>query len=613
MCGVFCVLTHNRSATETLVEGLRRLEYRGYDSLGIGLQTKAGLERLRVVGRVQDLNRALERTPLQGPIGIGHTRWATHGVVNEENAHPHGNDCVLVVQNGIIENFRELRDALQEKGVSFESKTDTEVLAHLVQHHMEQHSWSLKTLAQNFRDALRQAKGSFSCIFLLKDFPGLALAYRQGHNPLAVGRGKDATFCGSDTLSLAGYTKHITYLEDGDVALLTPDAFSIWDKDGIQVMRASEENLVSASNFEKGGHEHFMRKEIFEQPHILDNLFRMYVPGPDKLQLPSFGWSWSALHLLNIVGCGTAYYAGAVAKHWFEKLAHLPVVNTFASELHVANAPLTPRELMILISQSGETADTIAALAYGRTQDQHILSVINVLNSSLSRLSDGFLYTHAGPEIGVASTKAFTAQLFVLLLLAIDAGKKRKPHLKAAKANDILKDLEQLPQLLEHVLGLENDIIKLAKTLYQSRHILYLGRGPYYPVALEGALKMKEITYIHAEAYAAGELKHGPIALLEEGLPVIIVAPTGPAFEKNANSLQEVLTRGANAIFLTDEPGCKACEGTSATTLTLPHVTSITGPFVYTLALQLLAYHTALLRGCDIDRPRNLAKSVTVE
>jgi len=608
MCGIIGILGREPVAGH-LVDALKRLEYRGYDSAGIATLDHGVLARRRAEGKLHALEIRLEREPLGGNIGIGHTRWATHGRPTENNAHPHATDCVAVVHNGIIENFRELRERLIQNGAKFNSETDTEVVAHLVTAELKNGKSPVDAVAA----ALKQLRGAFALAFLFAGEDNLMIGARKG-SPLAIGYGKDEMFLGSDAIALAPFTDTISYLEDGDWAVLTRAGVEIHDEQGARVERAVVKSTVSAHLVDKGNHKHFMGKEIHEQPEVVGHTLAHYIDMvTERVHLPgNLPFDWSKIKRLSISACGTAFYAGLVAKYWFERFAKLSVEIDIASEFRYREAPLEAGDLAIFISQSGETADTLATLRYAREHKQHILSVVNVSTSTIARESDVVMPTLAGPEIGVASTKAFTCQLAVLACLALAAGRARG-ELSDADEQKLVHALIETPRLMAQALTLEPQIEKLAHDLAKARDVLYLGRGTSFPIALEGALKLKEISYIHAEGYAAGELKHGPIALIDETMPVIVIAPHDRVFEKTVSNMQEVAARGGKIILVTDPRGAKEATIESVVTLTLPEMASAVTPLVYAIPVQLIAYHTAVALGTDVDQPRNLAKSVTVE
>ncbi len=595
-----------------MVEALKRLEYRGYDSAGIATLDHGQLARRRAEGKLHALETRLEREPLGGNIGIGHTRWATHGRPTESNAHPHATERVAVVHNGIIENFRELRERLLKDGAKFGSETDTEVVAHLVTAEMN----SGKSPVDAVAAALKQLRGAFALAFLFAGQDNLMIGARKG-SPLAIGygqEGKAEMYLGSDAIALAPFTDRISYLDDGDWAVLTRAGVEIYDEHDRRVERAIVKSTASAQMVDKGNHKHFMAKEIHEQPEVVGHTLAHYIDMvTEKVALPEkLAFDWRKIKRLSISACGTAFYAGLVAKYWFERFAKLPVEIDIASEFRYRGAPLEPGDLAIFISQSGETADTLATLRYAREKQQHILSVVNVATSTIARESDVVMPTLAGPEIGVASTKAFTCQLAVLACLALAAGRARG-ELSDEDERKLVRALIETPRLMAEALKLEPQIEKLAQDLAKVHHALYLGRGTSFPIALEGALKLKEISYIHAEGYAAGELKHGPIALIDETMPVIVIAPFDRVFEKTVSNMQEVAARGGRIILVTDPKGAQEATIESTVTLTLPDMASTVTPLVYAIPVQLIAYHTAVAIGTDVDQPRNLAKSVTVE
>jgi glutamine---fructose-6-phosphate transaminase (isomerizing) len=608
MCGIVGILGKGLVAGQ-LIDALKRLEYRGYDSAGIATLDRGRLARRRAEGKLQALATRLEQEPLAGNIGIGHTRWATHGRPTENNAHPHATDRVAVVHNGIIENFRELRERLIAQGAKFGSETDTEVVAHLVTAEIKQG----KSPADAVAATLKQLRGAFALVFLFTGEDDLMIGARKG-SPLAIGYGNGEMFLGSDAIALAPFTDTISYLDDGDWVVLTRKGVAIRDEQGAPVERVILKSAASAQMVDKGNHKHFMAKEIHEQPEVVGHTLAHYIDMiGEKVDLPEkLPFDWKAIKRLSISACGTAFYAGLVAKYWFERFAKMPVEIDIASEFRYRGAPLEPGDLMICISQSGETADTLATLRYAREHKQHILSVVNVPTSTIARESDVVMPTLAGPEIGVASTKAFTCQLAVLACLALAAGRARG-EMSESDEKKLVRALIEVPRLMSEALKLEPDIEKLAHDLSHARDVLYLGRGTSFPIALEGALKLKEISYIHAEGYAAGELKHGPIALIDETMPVIVIAPYDRVFEKTVSNMQEVAARGGKIILVTDPQGAKEATIDSLVTLTLPEMASTVTPLVYAVPVQLIAYHTAAAIGTDVDQPRNLAKSVTVE
>ncbi|HVL71928.1 MAG TPA: glutamine--fructose-6-phosphate transaminase (isomerizing) [Beijerinckiaceae bacterium] len=608
MCGIVGILGKNAVAMQ-IVEALKRLEYRGYDSAGVATLEDGRLTRCRAEGKLRNLETKLSNAPLSGPIGIGHTRWATHGKPNETNAHPHATDRLAVVHNGIIENFRELKTQLEAQGVAFETETDTEVVAQLVTHEMRRGHGPVEAVAA----VLPRLRGAFALAFLFSGEGDLLIGARHGA-PLAVGHGDGENYLGSDALALAPFTDRITYLEDGDWAVLSRGSVEIRDVAGAPVKRPQVRIQPGSFAAEKGNHRHFMVKEIYEQPEVVGRTLAHYVDlGASRVRLPlDLPFDFKDLTRLSITACGTAFIAGLVAKYWFERLARLPVEIDIASEFRYREAPLDPGGLAIVVSQSGETADTLASLRYAKESGQHVLAVVNVPTSTIARESTAVAPTLAGPEIGVASTKAFTCQLTVLLCLAVAAGRARGTLSAEAEAQ-LIQALVNVPGLLAEAGKIEPQIEALSRELAKARDVLYIGRGTSYPLALEGALKLKEISYIHAEGYAAGELKHGPIALIDETMPVIVIAPHDAVFEKTVSNMQEVAARGGRIVLVTDRRGAEEVGLPTLATIVLPDMDSTVAPIVAALPVQLLAYHTAVFMGKDVDQPRNLAKSVTVE
>jgi glucosamine--fructose-6-phosphate aminotransferase (isomerizing) len=608
MCGIVGILGREPVAG-LLVDALKRLEYRGYDSAGVATLEAGQLVRRRAEGKLRNLEARLTREPLAGTIGIGHTRWATHGRPTEHNAHPHATERLAVVHNGIIENFRELRDELEKTGATFGSDTDTEVVAHLVTREMK----NGRSPAEAVAAALPRLRGAFALAFLFAGEDNLIIGARKG-SPLAIGYGDGEMYLGSDAIALAPFTDTISYLEDGDSAVLTRAGVEVRDGKGGKVERAVLRSSASAFLVDKGNFRHFMAKEIHEQPEVVGHTLAHYIDmAAERVRLPvELPFDFRALERVSISACGTAYYAGLVAKYWFERFARLSVEIDVASEFRYREVPLKPGGLAIFVSQSGETADTLATLRYAKEHKQHALAVVNVATSTIARESDVVMPTLAGPEIGVASTKAFTCQLAVLACLAIAAGRARGV-LSEQDESKMARALIETPRLMAEALALEPEIELFARDLAKSRNVLYLGRGTSFPLALEGALKLKEISYIHAEGYAAGELKHGPIALIDENMPVIIIAPHDRVFEKTASNMQEVAARLGKIILLTDPDGARDVHMDSLSKLTLPAMPAAVTPLVYAIPVQLIAYHTAVVMGTDVDQPRNLAKSVTVE
>ena len=606
MCGIVGVLGKGPVA-EQLVDALKRLEYRGYDSAGVATVENGHLARRRAEGKLRNLEQKLRAEPLMGATGIGHTRWATHGKPVEANAHPHMTDLVSVVHNGIIENFRELKTELTAEGAVFTSDTDTEVIAHLITRELKAGNDPVHAVF----NALRRVEGAFALAMIFAGYDDLMIVARQG-SPLAIGYGDGEMFVGSDAIALAPFTDAIAYLEDGDWAVLTRKGIAIRDRNGKAVERPVTRSQANALLIDKGNYRHFMAKEIHEQPEVIGHTLAGYVDlATNRVDLPSLPFDFASLRRLSISACGTAFYAGLVAKYWFERWAKLPVDVDIASEFRYRETALEQGGAALFVSQSGETADTLATLRYCRAQGQHIISVVNVRESSIARESDVILPTLAGPEIGVASTKAFTCQLTVLACLAIAAGKARGvigPDLEA----ELVQALAEVPRHMGTVLRDEQPYETLAHNLAKAHDVLYLGRGLSYPIALEGALKLKEISYIHAEGYAAGELKHGPIALIDENMPVIVIAPRDDLFDKTVSNMQEVAARAGKIILVSDaDAASTGCAVTAR--LAVPPLHRFVTPLVYAVPVQLIAYHTATFMGTDVDQPRNLAKSVTVE
>ena len=608
MCGIVGIVG-TEPVAPLLVDALKRLEYRGYDSAGVATLEDNGLDRRRAKGKLVNLAELLDSAPLQGTTGIGHTRWATHGVPNETNAHPHFSENIALVHNGIIENFRDLRDELEADGYTFASETDSEVVAHLVARERKR-GLSAREAALA---TIKRLEGAFALAIMFKDEPDLIVGARNGP-PLAVGHGEGSMYIGSDAIALAPFTNKVTYLEDGDWCVITNDTLEIMDMDGKHVERVMQLSIGSSLMVDKGNHRHFMQKEIFEQPEVISHTLSHYLDfgkceAREQEDLP---FDFAKLDRIAISACGTAFLAGLVGKYWFERYARLPVDIDIASEFRYREMPMAKNGLSLFISQSGETADTLACLRYCQSQGQHIGAVVNVRESTIARESDVVFPTLAGPEIGVASTKAFTCQLSTLASLSIAAGKARGT-LSADEEHQLVRDLTEVPKFINQALKMEAEIEKVAQDLQKVKHVLYLGRDTSYPLAMEGALKLKEISYIHAEGYAAGELKHGPIALIDEDMPVVVIAPYDNIFDKTVSNMQEVAARGGRIILITDQKGADAASINADHTIIMPEVPEILTPLVYSMPIQLLAYHTAVLMGTDVDQPRNLAKSVTVE
>jgi glutamine---fructose-6-phosphate transaminase (isomerizing) len=608
MCGIVGILGRAPVA-EQLVDSLKRLEYRGYDSAGVATLEGDHLERRRAEGKLKNLEARLSAKPLAGHTGIGHTRWATHGKPTENNAHPHTTDRVAVVHNGIIENFRELREKLEKKGADFKTETDTEIVLHLVDSFLQR---GIKPV-EAVKATLSELRGAFALGFIFAGEDDLMIGARNGP-PLAVGYGEGEMYLGSDAIALGPLTDTVSYLEDGDWVVLTRKGATIFDKDNATVHRDAFKHSTATSLVDKANYRHFMAKEIHEQPEVVGHTLARYVDmATERVALPvKLPFDFKSIQRISITACGTASYAGYIGKYWLERFSRLPVELDVASEFRYREAPLRKGDLAIFISQSGETADTLAALRYAKSQGAHTLSVVNVPTSTIARESETVLQTLAGPEIGVASTKAFTCQLMVLASLAVAAGKARG-ELSDEDETRLTRGLVEIPRLMATALTTELQIEKLARDIAKARDVLYLGRGTSYPLALEGALKLKEISYIHAEGYAAGELKHGPIALIDENMPVVVIAPHDKVFEKTVSNMQEVAARGGSIILMTDAKGAAEATISSLVTIVLPDMAAAFTPMVYAIPVQLLAYHTAVVMGTDVDQPRNLAKSVTVE
>ena len=608
MCGIIGIIG-KKPAAPMLIDGLKRLEYRGYDSAGIATVVNGGIERRRAEGKITNLESLVRDSPIGGYIGIGHTRWATHGLPNETNSHPHANDRCVLVHNGIIENFQELRRELAAKGHRFETETDTEAVVHLVSDYLSEG----KTPQEAVAASLKRLEGAFALAILFAGSDGLMISARRG-SPLAIGYGDGEMFVGSDALALAPLTQKICYLEEGDWAEITADGAIVHDDTDSTIERQIRQTATSGAMIGKGNFPHFMLKEIYEQPTVIgDTLHTLLNPWNKAVTLSDdVPFDLKRIPRVTVIACGTSFHAGMVAKYWLEQIARVPVDLDIASEFRYRAVDMQPGGLAIFISQSGETADTLAAQRYAKSQGQHVMVVVNVAESSMAREADAVLLTHAGPEIGVASTKAFTTQLTVLACLAIHMATTRGA-IDVTRAAELCSALTEVPSRCNDVLVHDEAIAELAREIMDAHDVLYLGRGTGYPIALEGALKLKEISYIHAEGYAAGEMKHGPIALIDEYVPVIVIAPSDNLFDKTASNMQEVIARGGRVIFLSDAAGLKRLGDMAAATIELPTVDPFVAPILYTIPVQLLSYHTAVLKGTDIDQPRNLAKSVTVE
>ncbi|MBJ66179.1 MAG: glutamine--fructose-6-phosphate transaminase (isomerizing) [Rhodobiaceae bacterium] len=610
MCGIFGVVSSNGDVQDRIFDGLRRLEYRGYDSSGIATINEDTIHCVKSQGNLDQLQKKLSNENLVGGVGIGHTRWATHGIPNEVNAHPHITEEVAVVHNGIIENYLSLKNQIIETGIIFKSETDTEAISHLITLYIKS--------GMNSYDAIRSTtediQGSFALAIIIRSEPNKLYAVRKG-SPLAIGSSEKENYIGSDGYSLGNYCNEVTYLKDGDIAVLENDSFEIFDNKNEFIQRKPQGIDKSVTLAEKGVFKHFMSKEIHEQPNVIQDSISHYINNDDlTVNLPKLPFNISNLKNITLVACGSSYYAGLVAREWFEKFSRIKVDVEIASEFRYRETPMDSSGLTLFISQSGETADTLAALKHCKSLNQKTISVVNVPNSSMCRNSDTSLKIFAGPEIGVASTKAFTCQLIVLACLAIHLG-RLNGSLTDQDENKYVKSLMDIPRLISNILDKEDELEKIVKDLNPIKNALYLGRGQMFPVALEGALKLKEISYIHAEGYPAGEMKHGPIALLEKGLPVIMSAPSFNLFDKTASNLHEVIARDGNVLLITDQEGVNYLGDTAKKikTFVVDKADFITAPFIYTIPYQLFAYHTALIKGTDVDQPRNLAKSVTVE
>lgn len=606
MCGIIGI-AGKRPAAPLILAGLKYLEYRGYDSAGIATVTPTGIKRARAQGKLINLDAELQKSPLEGSTGIGHTRWATHGMPIEINAHPHCTDKVAVVHNGIIENFRTLRDEMHEQGYKFASHTDTEVVPILVTHYLSQGLSPQEAVAK----CLSRLEGAFALALCFTDHPDLIIAARQGP-PLAVGYGDNEMYLGSDAIALAAMTNQITYLEDGDWAEITPNTITIYNNSGAKVDRPIVQSAYSGASIEKGNYRHYMLKEIYEQPGVVAETLKSYCDPSDlTVSLGELPFDLAKFERIQIIACGTSFYAAQVAKYWLESIARIPVDVDVASEYRYRRPIRDPKTLSIVISQSGETADTLAVLRFVK-EIHPVLAIVNVPESTIAREASAVLHTYAGPEIGVASTKAFTTQLATLAIFTLAIAEKRNALDKIQRQSH-LRSLLQAPTLMAEILKLDDHIKDVAHRLMNARDMLYIGRGTSYAMAMEGALKMKEISYIHAEAYAAGELKHGPIALIDEEVPVIVLAPSDNLYEKTTSNLQEAAARGGQIVLMSDAKGIAKAAEMPVATIELPMADPFISPLLYALPIQMLAYHVAVLKGTDIDQPRNLAKSVTVE
>ena len=607
MCGIVGILG-NHEASPILLDALKRLEYRGYDSSGIATINDGVLERRREIGKLVNLADKLVHKPLKGKIGIGHTRWATHGSPTVANAHPQQTGKVAVVHNGIIENFKKLRDELISDGAVFQSETDTETVAQLCMSFIS--NGDKPAIAA--KKTLDRLEGAYALCFLFHDNDNLLIAARKG-SPLAIGHGNGEMFVGSDAIALAPMTNQVTYLEEGDLALITRESLEIYDFDGRAIERNRQTLDLNAQNVAKGNHKHFMAKEIAEQPSVLADAIQQNLNSArNKLEIPSLALDFRSINRITLVACGTAFLACNVAKYWFEKIARISIDLDVASEFRYREPPVEKNNLAIVVSQSGETADTLAALRYCNKNEMKTLGIVNVDESTISREASLALQIHAGPEIGVASTKAFTCQLTTLYFLAIKAAKD-KGSINSKQEAKLIKSILQLPSMIVDALSLEAEIKQTAQDLSKASNAIFLGRGAMYPLASEGALKLKEISYIHAEGYASGELKHGPIALVDENMPVVVLAPRDELFEKTVSNMHEVMARGGKVLLITDAEGADEAQEGTWKTIIMPNIPNDLAPILYSIPVQLLAYHTAVYKGTDVDQPRNLAKSVTVE
>lgn len=608
MCGIVGMIG-TQPVAPLLVDALKRLEYRGYDSAGVATISNGQLDRRRAEGKLANLENQLVLSPLDGQTGIGHTRWATHGAPTQINAHPHFCDGIAVVHNGIIENFSEIRDQLRARGAQFSTETDTEVVAHLLASLVKNGKSPREAMAAT----LKLIRGAYALAVLFRTEPDAIYCARNGP-PLAIGHGSGEMYVGSDAIALSPFTDDITYLEDGDWAVVTHDGLEVINGDSEKVERPRSQASSAHAQVEKGNHKHFMEKEIYEQPEVISHTLAHYIDfSAGTIRNMPYGIEFERISGLKIAACGTAYFAGMIGKTWFERYARLPVEIDVASEFRYRELPLSKDEAALVVSQSGETADTLASLRYCRDHGLKIGSIVNVRESTIARESDVVFPTLAGPEIGVASTKALSCQLSVFAALALEAARARGT-LEEAEVQALIRSLSEVPRIAGEVLNeIQPQMIELSREIARQNHVLYLGRGTNFTLAMEGALKLKEISYIHAEGYAAGELKHGPIALIDENMPVIVIAPHDRYFEKTMSNMQEVSARGGRIIFITDESGAAACDLRTLQTIILPDVAEIIAPLIFLLPVQLLAYHTAVFMGTDVDQPRNLAKSVTVE
>ena len=604
MCGIIGVIGHNK-VSSLLIEGLKRLEYRGYDSAGIATLLNGKIDRRRSLGKIENLKKLLKKNPIKGNVGIGHTRWATHGIPSKANAHPHSSGNVAVVHNGIIENYDQLRKKLEKKKFIFESDTDTEVIAHLISYYLKKNLSPLKATIT----ALKKVEGAFALGIIFSGISNYLICAKRG-SPLAIGKGKNCNYIGSDSIALAPLTQKLCYLHEGDIAEITSKDFKVYNQNGKKVKRNITITSLAKNKIRMGGYNHFMQKEIFEQPAVIGDALKYFIDTKKKkLLIPSFAKKYNNIKEINIAACGTSYHASLIGKYWLEKYSNIKTEVDIASEFRYRNIINNKNTLNVFLSQSGETADTLAVLRYFNQKKNKTLGIINSSESSIAREANNIIETHAGPEIGVASTKAFTTQLVALgaltLFLANSIGRSEVSKLSNA--------LLEAPGHISKILKMDNIFYKIAKNIKNAKNVLYIGRGTNYPVALEGALKLKEISYIHAEGYPAGEIKHGPIALVENGVPVIVIAPSDQLIDKTISNVEEVLSRGAKIIFVSDKKGIKKINNKKIINICLPETHEIISPILYSIPVQLIAYHTAVLKGTDVDQPRNLAKSVTVE
>jgi len=607
MCGIIGVIGHNK-VSSLLIEGLKRLEYRGYDSAGIATLLNGKIDRRRSLGKIENLRKLLKKNPIKGNVGIGHTRWATHGIPSRTNAHPHSSGDVAVVHNGIIENYDVLRKDLERKNIIFESDTDTEVIAHLISFYLKKNLSPLKATIT----ALKKVEGAFALGIIFSGINNYLICAKRG-SPLAIGKGKNCNYIGSDSIALAPLTQKLCYLNEGDIAEITSKDFRVYNQDGTRVKRNITITSLAKTKIKMGGYNHFMQKEIFEQPAVIGDALKYFIDTKKKkLLILSFAKKIKKIKEIYIAACGTSYHASLIGKYWLEKYANVKTEVDIASEFRYRNIINIKNSLGVFLSQSGETADTLAVLRYFNQQKGKTLGIINSAESSIARESNIVIETHAGPEIGVASTKAFTTQLIALGALTLFMANFNKT-ISLKEINKLSNALLEAPGYISEILKMDNIFHKTATNIKNAKNVLYIGRGTNYPVALEGALKLKEISYIHAEGYPAGEIKHGPIALIEKGVPVIVIAPSDNLIDKTISNVEEVLSRGAEIIFISDKKGIKKINNKKITTICLPETHELISPILYSVPVQLIAYHTAVLKGTDVDQPRNLAKSVTVE